>query len=290
MIVRRKSWERLNQMLDEGIRGEFTESRYDETELSKLEAKWKQFLDASVIARGNLEQEKENIKGMISDISHQTKTPVANIRLYGELLRESLEKSGAEPGQREMAAQICRQAEKLEFLIQSLTKMSRLESDIVAVHPKSQSIRKLVERAVEEVRPRAEKKEISLDVECREDFLAEYDEKWTAEALFNVLDNAVKYSPAHSCVRIAVKARELYGCIEVSDQGPGISEEDTPRIFQRFYRADSVDQEEGVGIGLYLAREILRKENGYIRVRSKPGSGSTFGLYLPISSQFFQKR
>ena len=281
MIWRRKNWNRLNQMLDEGIRGEFRESRYDETELSRLECKWKQFLEGSAISRANLEKEKENIKSMISDISHQTKTPVANIRLYAELLGESLQNSQAPEAQRDMAAQIQSQAEKLDFLLQSLTKMSRLESDIVAVRPVCQRILPLLEQVKEEALLAAQKKGIQLKLCCPEDFEVLYDAKWTSEALFNILDNAVKYSPSGGTVRVAARAYEMYGAVSVKDEGAGILEEEIPKIFGRFYRPEQVRQEEGVGIGLYLAREILRKQEGYIKVCSTPGKGSVFTVFLP---------
>jgi two-component system sensor histidine kinase SenX3 len=281
VIWRRKNWNRLNQMLDEGIRGEFRESRYDETELSRLECKWKQFLEGSAISKANLEKEKENIKSMISDISHQTKTPVANIRLYAELLGESLQKSDAPESQQNMAKQIQRQAEKLDFLMQSLTKMSRLESDIVAVRPVCQRILPLLEHVRQEALLGAKKKAIHLKLCCPEDFEVLYDAKWTSEALFNILDNAVKYSPEGGTVCVTAKAYELYGAVSVMDEGEGISEEEIPKIFGRFYRSEQVQQEEGVGIGLYLAREILRKQEGYIKVRSTPGKGSVFTVFLP---------
>lgn len=280
MIWGRKNWTRLNQMLDEGIRGEFQESAYDESELSKVEAKWKQFLEASAMSKENLEKEKENIKSLISDISHQTKTPIANIRLYGELLEERLRKDGAEE-ELEMAKQICRQTEKLEFLIQSLTKMSRLESDILEVKPSRQRMGRLLKMAYEEILPKAEKKKIRISAECPEDFFACYDAKWTAEALYNILDNAVKYSPPESEIRLSAKEYEIYGAVSVQDQGMGISEEEIPMIFRRFYRSEKVQQEEGVGIGLFLSREILRKQSGFIKVSSGKGYGSTFTMFLP---------
>lgn len=281
MIWRRKNWDRLNRMLDEGIRGEFQESRYDESELSRVEVKWKQFLEASAISKTNLEKEKENIQGMISDISHQTKTPIANIRLYSELLEESLSRNSAHKDQLEMAGQIRHQAEKLEFLIQSLTKMSRLETNLVEVRPVKQPVRPLLEKTAEEARPKADKKQISIQMDGSEDFDALYDAKWTSEALFNILDNAVKYSPQGSVIRVLAKKYEMYGCIQVTDEGMGIPEEEIPKIFGRFYRSETVQQEEGVGIGLYLSREILRKQNGYIKVTSHPGKGSTFAMFLP---------
>lgn len=278
VIWGRRNWERLNQMLDEGIRGEFEESKYDESELSKVESKWKRFLQDSAMAKQNLETEKANIKGLISDISHQTKTPMANIKLYSELLSEQLEEDGMEA---ELLGQIQAQAQKLEFLIQALTKLSRLETNILEVVPVKSRVKPLLESAVEEIRKKAEKKEIQIKIEMDFEAEAVFDRKWTEEALYNLLDNAVKYSPAGSEVLISTKLYEMWCVIAVSDRGRGISEEEIPKIFGRFYRAKEVQQEEGVGIGLYLVREILQKEGGFIKVNSEVGKGSTFLCYLP---------
>lgn len=278
MIWGRRNWERLNQMLDEGIRGEFEESKYDESELSKVESKWKRFLQDSAMAKQNLETEKANIKGLISDISHQTKTPMANIKLYSELLSEQLEEDGMEA---ELLGQIQAQAQKLEFLIQALTKLSRLETNILEVVPVKSQVKPLLESAVEEIRKKAEKKEIQIKIEMDFEAEAVFDRKWTEEALYNLLDNAVKYSPAGSEVLISTKLYEMWCVIAVSDRGRGISEEEIPKIFGRFYRAKEVQQEEGVGIGLYLVREILQKEGGFVKVNSEEGKGSTFLCYLP---------
>ena len=278
MIWGRRNWERLNQMLDEGIRGEFEESKYDESELSKVESKWKRFLQDSAMAKQNLETEKANIKGLISDISHQTKTPMANIKLYSELLSEQLEEDSMEA---ELLEQIQAQAQKLEFLIQALTKLSRLETNILEVVPVKSQVKPLLESAVEEIRKKAEKKEIQIKIEMDFEAEAVFDRKWTEEALYNLLDNAVKYSPAGSEVLISTKLYEMWCVIAVNDRGRGISEEEIPKIFGRFYRAKEVQQEEGVGIGLYLVREILQKEGGFIKVNSEVGKGSTFLCYLP---------
>ncbi|MGF0034362.1 sensor histidine kinase [Bariatricus sp. SGI.154] len=292
-MLGRRTLDRLDQMLDEAIAGTFCESDYDESKLSKVEAKWKHFLGTSVISRENLEKEKESVKGLVSDISHQTKTPMANIKLYASLLEESLQsENGANREEilcnREkdlrILGEIIRQTEKLEFLIQSLTKMSRLESNIVEVQPKSQKISRLLDTVIEDIMPKAEKKNVGVLNTYHDEGIACYDMKWTKEALGNVLDNAVKYSASGSQVVVSVTEYELYTAISVKDSGIGIKEEDTAKIFGRFYRAEEVQQEDGVGIGLYLTREILRKENGYIKVKSKPQKGAEFILYLQRDS------
>lgn len=275
-MVRRRMLERLEHMLDDAVNGTFKESDYDESVLSRVETKWKQFLGASALSRENLERDRNRIKELVSDISHQTKTPMANIRLYTELLGERIE--GEE--NRKLLGEIERQTEKLEFLIQSLTKLSRLESGAVEVKPIWQELSGLLTETLEDIRPKAGKKGIELCCAYVGGVSAFYDKKWTKEALGNVLDNAVKYSSVGSQIRISVVEYEMYAAISVKDQGIGIREGDTAKIFQRFYRADILQQEDGAGIGLYLTREILRRENGYIKVKSKEGKGAEFVLYL----------
>ncbi len=278
-MFRNRTIKRLEQMLEDGIQGNFRESGYNESRLSRLECRWRQFLENSSISRQSLEREKENIQGLISDISHQTRTPLSNIRLYGELLEERLKASGGE-AEAALARQIVSQTERLEFLIQSLTKMSRLESNILMLQPSVQEICGLMENARQEILPKALAREIHVNIDCPHKISASYDKKWTSEALYNLLDNAVKYSPRGSEILLLAREYELYVDISVTDQGMGIPEEEIPRIFGRFYRTEAVQQEEGVGLGLYLAREILKKENGYIKVESREGAGSTFRMFL----------
>ena len=280
-----RTLDRLDRMLDEAIAGTFKESDYDESKLSKVESKWKHFLSASALSRENVEKEKDRVKELVSDISHQTKTPMANIRLYTELLKERLEAAQpyAEKDRQEnlrLLAEIDRQAEKLGFLIQSLTKMSRLESNIVEVRPKQLYVSELIDAVVQDILPKAGKKNLEVVNTYTGSGMAYYDMKWTKEALGNIVDNAVKYSPCGSRVLLSVTEYKLYTAVSVKDFGAGIREEDTAKIFRIFYRTEDVHDEDGVGIGLYLAREIVRRENGYIKVKSKPGQGAEFMMYL----------
>lgn len=229
-------------------------------------------------------REKENVKSLVSDISHQTKTPMTNIRLHTSLLTEALEKESnlAQPElYKGLLEALDSQTEKLQFLITSLTKLSRLESNVLEVVPICQNISLLLRESLEEIEPKAKQKQITV----RSTYLGNenvcYDLKWTKEALENVLDNAVKYYNTMGEIVVSVKVYEIYVAISVKDKGIGIKEEDLPKIFGRFYRSEDVQQQDGVGIGLYLAREILKREHGYIKVQSKPGEGSEFMLYLP---------
>lgn len=282
-MFKNRTIDRLDKMLDAALTGDFRESDYDETKLSRLETKWKRFLASSSLSKDALTREKENVKSFVSDISHQTKTPMTNIRLYASLLEELIYNEESMSRQEEalvMTKELIRQTEKLEFLIQSLTKMSRLESNIVTVRPARQKIAPLLSEVSEEASMKAKKKGVHLQNDYTGNAEASFDFKWTKEALGNVVDNAVKYSPEGGVVTLSVAEYEMYLAVSVKDTGIGIREEEIPKIFGRFYRAAEVSQEEGVGIGLYLTREILKKENGYVKVKSKLGKGSEFLLYL----------
>jgi signal transduction histidine kinase len=270
--------ERMNHALDSAIAGNFTEDAYDESRLSQLEAKLCRFLASSTLSRNNVERERDKIKSLISDISHQTKTPVANILMYTELLLEQDDLPG---NAKELTEQIRPQADKLNFLIQSLIKASRLEIGIVTVHPSPNDVAELMTRAAAENALKAESKQILLTVCASPGLSALFDPKWTAEALVNIIDNAVKYTPRGGQVTVSAAAYELFVRVDVRDTGIGIREADYPKLYERFWRSSSVSDVEGVGIGLYLAREIIAKQDGYIKVESAVGKGTLFSVFLP---------
>ena len=282
MIGTGKVLRRLNEMLDSALDGSFEEYHYDETELSKIETKWNRFLSSSSLARKNIEKEKANLQSLVSDISHQTKTPVANMKLYAELLEEGLARENPDKEQLLfMVSEMKEQAERLEFLIQALTKMSRLETNLVVVQPEKQPVEPLIFQAVAQIRPKAEACEIDVKIQGNQKITACYDKKWSIEALYNLLDNAVKYSPKGSQVTLRVQEYSMYCEICVEDRGIGMTEEEIPKVFQRFYRGKQVQQKQGVGIGLYLVREIVKKQKGYVKIKSQPGQGSRISLFLP---------
>lgn len=272
----RHTFELLNRMLDDAISGNFRESDYDETELSKLEVKWMRFLTSSASSHENLAGERQAIQELVSDISHQVKTPVANIRLYGELLEERL--AGED---RELVRHLLNETELLEFLIQSLVKMSRLEADTIQLLPENQPLLPLLSDIEERGLEKQLRRRITLAKNgWNQEIRAVFDRKWTAEAVYNILDNAYKYSPEGSTVTIGLEEYNLFTRIRIADQGPGVTTDEVPRLFDRFYRSPRFKDGEGVGIGLSLAREIIRKEGGYIKVSSVPGSGAEFSVYL----------
>ena len=267
---------RLDHMLESAMDGHFSESEYTEDMLSRLEARMYQYLSMDRQDRKETAKERDAVKSLVSDISHQTKTPVANILLYSQLLQEN---ESLDERARQIAGQIEMQTEKLNFLIQSLIRTSRLENGIVAVVPKEDRILELIHDRPHPASAQAKGVEYHI-VEEMPDICACFDRKWTVEALSNLVDNAVKYTPLGGKVTVSVQEYEMFVRIDVADTGIGISEEETAKIFARFYRSPHVQEERGVGLGLYLAREILHREGGYIKVASVPGEGSVFSVFL----------
>ena len=274
--ARRRTLRRLNAMLDRAIAGGFSEERFDETELSALEGRLARFLRGSAAARRTVETEQAAVKTLIADISHQTRTPIANLLLYASLLSES----ELDPRQREQVNALSAQAEKLSFLIKALVKASRLEAGIVAPAPAVNPVGPLLENAVEQEGPAALAKQITLTAEPF-DGSAAFDPRWTGEALGNVVNNAVKYTPPGGRVSVSAQLLDSFCRIDVADTGPGVPEGDQAAVFNRFYRGGATRAAEGLGLGLYLAREILARQGGYIRLSSRPGEGCVFSLYLP---------
>ena len=270
-----RMWNSVERMVEAARDGIFVETAFDEGRLSRLESKMYQYLVSGQTSRRQTEREREKIKALVSDISHQTKTPIANMLLYTQLLEENGSLDG---NARSIAFQIEEQVNKLNFLIQSLVKLSRLESGMLEVRPEKNKIRKLI--AGLDYAAAAEQKGISLSVGEVPELTAFFDLKWTLEALANIVDNALKYTPAGGSVKVEVMEYEMFVRIDIKDTGIGMTEDETAKIFSRFYRSPVVSGEEGVGIGLYLVREILSREGGYVKVASRLGEGSVFSVFL----------
>ena len=270
-----KTMEAIEKMLDAAMAGSFSESGFDESKLSALETKFAHYLSAAETSSRNVAQEKNRIKSLIADISHQTKTPIANLLLYSELLMEE----DLPPSAKANVEALYDQSEKLRFLIDSLVKLSRLENGILSLSPQPTALQPLLRGIAEQYAAKAAEKGLSLQLRDT-DTTATFDMKWTAEALANVVDNAIKYTE-YGVITISAVSYELFARVDISDTGPGIPENEQAKIFTRFYRSKAVQKQEGVGIGLYLARQIISGEGGYIKVTSAPGKGSTFSVFLP---------
>lgn len=270
----KKMIDSLQEMIAAAASGNLKLTNYEESQRSSLENDLYNYLSSTLVTAESLTEQKQVIQTLISDISHQCVTPIANILLYAQLLEE---KDHQETREIKLISQ---QSEKLDFLIKALVKMSRLEIGTIVPVVKKQSVAPLLALVKKQFQTNLLEKAITLTIkESNESAI--YDRKWTSEALSNILDNAIKYSPAGSNIQMTVESTPMFTKISVQDEGNGISEKDQNRIFQRFYRSEDVADLPGIGVGLYLARQIIEAQSGYIKLTSEMEQGSSFSLYLP---------
>lgn len=276
----RKTIRQLQKMLDHAIAGKALDVQLDESKTATIENDmWRYICDKEVFEQ-NVRREKMQIQSKISDISHQAVIPISNIILYSQLAEEEIRTSDREKScvLEEMAA-IQEQAEKLDFLIETLVKLSRTETGMIHVNKKYQLLQPILDTIRIQFQEKAEKKGVQLLIENTGES-AVFDLKWTIEAVANVVDNGIKYTKSGGTVKIHVESYSSLVRMDVTDDGIGISEMEQASIFHRFYRSEMVSEEPGVGIGLYLAREVMKTQDGYIKVSSKIGEGSQFSLFF----------
>ncbi|WP_394924459.1 sensor histidine kinase [uncultured Robinsoniella sp.] len=249
----------------------------EDTLCSKIQMMLKRLYDITCASVEENRNQKKAVQEMVSDISHQLKTPISNITMYSDtILNHELDREEERRFLKVMQDQI----EKLDFLVRSLMKMSRLENNMIVLKKERALLLDCVMEVVESIELEAKKKEICIEIQADEKAMAAFDRKWTTEALFNILDNAVKYTPENGRIRITIEESEMFSKVVVEDTGIGIEPDHINDIFKRFYREPKVHKKPGIGIGLYLSRQIIASQNGFIKVRSNRGEGSSFGVYL----------
>ena len=227
-----------------------------------------------------LRREEQETKALITDISHQLKTPVASLKMSYEIV-DSTELSREEA--REFQEKEREDVDRLARLLEAFTQMSKLETGMIRLCPQKASLQKTLAKAVAGVYVKAMEKGISIETQEFDDILICHDPGWTAEAFANVLDNGVKYAPSGTRITIRVTKMASLVMVEMEDEGPGIPAKEQNRIFQRFYRgeSESVRQKEGSGVGLYLTRQILERQGGTVCVKNGGNGGSNFVMTLP---------
>ena len=214
--------------------------------------------------RKEAEKSQYEIQKLISEIAHQLRTPLSNIKNYTELLQETLNT--------EYIKDLRTSEEQLCFLVESFIKTARLEQGIIQVHMQKENLVETILNALGQIQKKAEDKDIFFQVELPEKIICEHDKNWMCEAFYNVFDNAVKYSKNNSVIDITMKQTEMFYKIQVRDYGIGIRDGEENKIFQRFYRGEQARGQEGCGIGLYLSREIVLLQKGIMKAKQmKPG-------------------
>ncbi len=273
-----KTYQNLLQILDQALQGGTFENVYDESMDAAVTARLNRLVHIAHTHRQSAEKERDTIKALISDISHQVRTPLTNIMLYTGLLREQPLCDSA----LHLVNKLEKQSVKLDFFMKELVKSSYAEQEMIAIRPQRTDTAEIIRTACQAAELAAMKKQISIDTDLQaaEGVFCYADQKWTVEATANVLENAVKYSPKQSVIRVSALLYESFVCIQVKDEGIGIREEEQGLVFGRFYRSEDVKETEGFGIGLYLVREVLRKQGGFARIRSDYGKGTAVQLFL----------
>lgn len=229
--------------------------------------------------------EREGTKALVTDISHQLKTPVAALKTCFEILQSG----GLDPAeQQEFLGRCGIQILRLEELVSALVNISRMETGMIRLKKEERDLFDTILLAVNRIYPKAEERGIEIELEAGEELhqvKVLHDPKWLCEAFLNVLENAVKYSAGQTKITIRMIRLTVYVRVEIEDEGIGIPRSDWNRIFQRFYRggADEVQRESGSGVGLYLAREIASRHDGTLVVATpRHGKrGSCFVFQLP---------
>ncbi|MDE6663553.1 MAG: HAMP domain-containing histidine kinase [Lachnospiraceae bacterium] len=226
-----------------------------------------------------LNEERDNTKTLVTDISHQLKTPISALKACFTLYTEA-----ETPTDKEEFHVRCKlQMNKIETLIAALIQISRLETRMITLSIEKVFLTEILAGAINTVYHKAQKKQISIETADFENLSLNLDKKWTIEAIANVLDNAIKYSPEGSQIMLSVQKLYNYVRVFVEDNGIGIPKSEQAKIFKRFYRGnnETVRYEDGSGVGLYLTRKILEDEGGTIFVRPAGECGSEFCINLP---------
>ncbi len=276
-IVLRKETRELSDYIDQALDGNLEITEFDEKELSKIKSKLIKFLYANQVKEAKINIEKNKTKDLIADISHQTKTPITNLSLYISLLED-------EPKD-EYIEIIKYELNKLEFLIQNLVKSSRLESDIISLQKHQANLKDIVEDVLREFKVILDEKCISINLKD-EYLIFNLDERWLKEAIHNLVDNAIKYSPDGSTINITIYKSYLNYNLDIENECQDLSEETLPKIFERFYRGKNSVSKDGLGLGLFIAREIIEKHGGNIRA-SLDENRIKFSVDFPLWEVFF---
>ncbi len=265
----------LSTIID--IREDIVFSTIEDSLFSKLQHQTIKLTNILKNKNKQIEEERNEIQELISDIAHQLKTPLTNLKMYGEFLKDE---SLSEDERKEFFEIVMYSLNRLSFLVESMIKMSRLESGVITLRPNLSNLNDTLLMSINQVQKKAKEKKININLEEVDKIKIYHDKNWISEAIFNLLENAVKYSNNNSKIDIKIQSYEMFVRIDVKDNGIGIQEDELPKIFRRFYRGSNVEDIEGIGIGLYLTREIVNKHGGYIKVKSN-NNGSIFSIFLP---------
>jgi signal transduction histidine kinase len=241
-----------------------------------------QLADAFNRMSGELESLERVRRDLVANVSHELKTPISALRAHLENLLDGVERPEPQTLQVMLA-----QSERLGRLVDQLLELSRLESGDLPLHREELRLRPLVSRVLSEIEVTRGRRDVDLAQDVPEDLPPVFaDAERVHQVLFNLLDNAMRFTPAGGRVRVTASRQNGSVDVAVADTGPGIAPEHLPRLFERFYRVDTARSrdEGGTGIGLAIARSVIEAHGGRIWAQSEPGKGSTFTFELPVAA------
>lgn len=278
MFQRRKEMEKFSQILERLLNGEEMDVylEYKDELPSKIQHQLMRLSEKIYGNEKRLEKERDDIRELIAEIAHQMRNPLANMESYLELLYTTETET-----ERQAYLEILKDTEsKLYFLTESFIKMARLENRIIQIKKDSTALSATILQSILQVKKAADTKNIFIDVTMDEGLEIYHDANWLGEAIFNILENSVKYSPFGSVIQVSVCQNEMYNTISIADSGKGIYEGEEAQIFQRFYRGKDTDGQPGFGLGLYLSREIVLMHGGFVKAKRRK-QGLEILIFLP---------
>ncbi len=265
----------IENLIDGKVMNEFP--RTDDTILSRMQELLLRLYDILCSYEERERKFRLQMGENTGDLVHQLNTPVTNIRMYAEFLeREDL----TQEERKQFIKCLKEQSQKLSWLGESFSKVSRLETGMIQLKVERQSLQPILLQAVGQIMEKAKHRNMEIDLTGQREVLAAADARWTGEALFNLLDNAVKYGEEGSRIEMEVMKLTNYVGVAVRNEGAGIDPEEYHKVFRRFYRGRNTREKEGVGLGLSIARKILEEEGGYIRAGRTSDGRVEFVIYL----------
>lgn len=219
-------------------------------------------------------REQKYLRSLMDDISHQIKTPLASLRVFVDIFHKEIAKNSPGAELTELAVQAEQQMDRMSWLIMGMLKLAQVESGMLQFEKKESPLLYTIEKSVDALRVMLQEKEINVVISGKRRLLLKHDADWLQEAFVNLVKNAAEYAPAHSDIQITMEETSLAKVVSVEDKGPGIGQEELPKIFNRFYRVKRKGGRDGAGIGLSLAKSIVEAQGGVITVFSQTGGAS----------------
>lgn len=274
---RDKSLRSINKYLDKVNNGNY-ELKIEENGEDEISRLRNELYKTTILLREsaeNSEKEKTNLSNSLADISHQLKTPLTSIRIMLDNIEENPNMD--EKTRNEFIEEISRQIDWISSLVISLLKLAKFDAGAIIMQDTQINVKKLIDNVINNLAIMIDIKNIKIEEKIDEDVILRTDYNWQLEALTNIIKNCIEHSKEDSKIKIEVENNSIFVKIKITDEGEGIAKEDLSHIFERFYKSKQAS-ENSIGIGLSLAKTIIEKENGYIKVDSELGKGTTFEI------------